>query len=116
MWIYTVVINICTYDEMLLWYNGCISIRSALFSSLLEDIVALERRGIELQEFYAKKINAEEHYEVTCVCVCVFVLVLVLVFVCYQAVCTYVCMYVCVYVCMYVCTYVCMYVCVCMYL
>ncbi|XP_019853287.1 PREDICTED: uncharacterized protein LOC105313082 isoform X2 [Amphimedon queenslandica] len=34
-----------------------------LYAALLDDIVALQKRGIELHEFYAKKIYAEEHYE-----------------------------------------------------
>lgn len=40
------------------------STRSALFSSLLSDLIALQRRGMELQDFYKQKLEAEEHYEV----------------------------------------------------
>lgn len=35
-----------------------------LYAALLDDIMVLQRRGLELHEFYAKKIYAEEHYEV----------------------------------------------------
>ena len=40
-------------------------ISAHLYAALLDDIVMLQRRGIELHEFYGKKIYAEEHYEVT---------------------------------------------------
>ena len=39
-------------------------ISAHLYAALLDDIVMLQRRGIELHEFYGKKIYAEEHYEV----------------------------------------------------
>lgn len=39
-------------------------ISAHLYAALLDDIMMLQRRGIELHEFYAKKIYAEEHYEV----------------------------------------------------
>lgn len=39
-------------------------ISAHLYAALLDDVVMLQRRGIELHEFYAKKIYAEEHYEV----------------------------------------------------
>ena len=38
--------------------------RSHLYAALIDDIMRLQRRGLELHEFYNKKMYAEESYEV----------------------------------------------------
>ena len=38
---------------------------SHLYAALIDDIMKLQRRGLELHEFYNKKMYAEESYEVS---------------------------------------------------